>query len=102
MGPVVTGAGNMRVILAIYIVAVHKVEAAVLVDTMPHGVVDSLLNIVPAHVGDFEFCALGILQVVAKEFDLPGNSPDSLRRHFLHCAPSVPACLHRSPALVLF
>ena len=59
--PIITGAGNLRVILAIYEVAVHKVEAAVLVNTVPHGVVDSLVNIVPAHVGDFEFCALGIL-----------------------------------------
>jgi hypothetical protein len=70
---IITGARNMGVILGIYEVAVHKVEATVLVDTVPHGVVDSLVNIVPTHVGDFKFCALGILQIVAEEFDLPGQ-----------------------------
>ena len=72
-GSIVTGTGNIGIIVSLYIVAVHKVEAAILIDTMPHGVVDGLVNIVPAHMGDLEFCALDILEIVAEEFDPPGQ-----------------------------
>ena len=70
---IVTASGNLLRLLSLNMVAVDKVEPAVLLNALPQRMVDGLFDLVPAHVRHLQLFTALILQMVSKEVSLAGE-----------------------------
>lgn len=63
---VMAATGHVGVFAWLGMVAVHEVEARVLVNAVPHGVVNILFDLIPAHVRDFQ-AHFTVVQLIAEK-----------------------------------
>ena len=71
--PVGGGRRDIALLKRFYIIAVHKIEAFILLYALPKWVITHLVHLIPAHVGNLERVTIVILQSITKKAHLAGQ-----------------------------